>query len=235
MADLERLENGRIRVTFAEAERQLLWKWAKERNWRKNGDNVGARKYGQDPLEIHYMGLLGEGAFAAHRGIPFSEIKVYRGHGDDGVDFELAEGKVQVKATRRRPPNLWFGSWESTEADFYVQAWWDKSRRDAAVVELIGAIGRDRLLSYPDDLVLKGGKNRDVPEADLVRLSWPEDAEEEPDAPRPRAEAPEPARAHTAPLVALQPFCEDAPADGPGILAYFAEVFDEPRFADLFR
>lgn len=187
MAHLWRLGGGtaygtslgrrRIRVRFTLDERMILYDLAEQRNWRKGDTNERADWYGLGHVDANLIGLMGEAAFAVYQGREFNDLQVYRGHGDDGVDFNAGGKTWQVKCTSVgfNRPYLKFGEWENARADLYVLAAWDlRSYGKPSDVDLIGYIERDELLAQPFNGTLENFKRlRIVPDFLLSALDDP--------------------------------------------------------------
>lgn len=180
MNSVSSLPSGRIEIILDDPTRQLLYKMAKERNWRSDGRNPGADEINMDHVKLNYLGVLGEAAFALYKGLDLSEIQVYRGRGDDGIDFRIGnEGEDreewQIKATEHiASPILYLTKKSKRNASHYGLVAYEKPR----TLHLIGWARREELLATP--LTPRWGTEiHMIPERDLRRFDPPEEIPED--------------------------------------------------------
>lgn len=189
MASVERLGGGRVSVRFSDLEMETFRSIARRRNRRNDGRNRRAEEYRLDGDEAHLIGVVGEAAFCAYRGLPYSEIKVLDREGDDGIDFDLPEGSVQVKCTRRQQgPVLTVARREHKVADYFVASIFYPRRRS---VDLVGAVSTRALVKRFDEQAFgdAGHPTRVLYESDLARLKEP-DVDPQPLYPKPTPRLP---------------------------------------------
>lgn len=150
---IEAMPGGRWRVFIDERTRQWAWRMAKSRNERAGGPrNERADRYGLDHVQAHYVGVLGEVGFAIWHGIPLGDIQLYKGHGDDGIDFRVMSDADtwQVKGTMRfKEPLLWIGQHEKMNATFYACVAYQKPN----TLDLVGWATLDEVVAAPVEKV----------------------------------------------------------------------------------
>lgn len=148
MSEIRSLDSGRIEVILDDITRQMCYKMAKARNYRRQGGNPGADRGGLDHVEANYIGILGEAAFALVHDLALSDVQVYRGYGDSGVDFDLGSGhRWQIKATRGfKRPILRLFDWEKRTADRFGLVAYRKPR----TLHLIGWCFTPKIAQAPE-------------------------------------------------------------------------------------
>lgn len=106
----------------------------------KNSINCFKNKEG---WHRHYVGLLGEYAYAQYTGQKVDDVTI--GKGDKGIDF--ADGVDVKTSTSKYRPNLliFVKQFQRKVADRYVLAWLDLPR-----VELIGSITRKKFIEVKE-------------------------------------------------------------------------------------